>query len=111
MAVAINFLFRYLNPENELQTAAAIRAAFHDMPISVSHGVARIWREYERSTTTIIDASIKPNVSGLAGHVEEGLRERDYAAPLSIMKSNGGQLSASGRKSCPHWGKELCRSW
>jgi N-methylhydantoinase A len=101
MAVAINFLFSYLNPENELQTAAAIRAAFHDMPISVSHGVARIWREYERSTTTIIDASIKPNVSGLAGHVEEGLRERDYSAPLSIMKSNGGQLSAASASRSP----------
>ena len=60
VAVAVCFLFSYLNPDNEL----AVREALgDDVSVSLSHEIAPIWREYERGTAAILDAYLKPTSS------------------------------------------------
>ena len=59
-AVAVCLLFAYLNPEHEVRVRDAIHARLPGLPVSLSHEVAPIWREYERGTTVTVDAFTKP---------------------------------------------------
>jgi len=94
-AIAISFLFSYVNDAHEHRLAAALRAAFPGAPISVSHEVAPIWREYERSSTTVMDAYVKPLVTRFATDMERGLGERRISGWHALMKSNGGQVAVA----------------
>ncbi|MDE2901668.1 MAG: hydantoinase/oxoprolinase family protein [Chloroflexota bacterium] len=94
VAFALNFLFSYVRPDHEASVRKALTKAFPGIPISASHEVAPIWREYERASTTIADAAVKPLVSRFIGSLDAGLRERGFARSWSVMKSNGGQMLA-----------------
>ena len=94
LAFALNFLFSYVRPDHEASVRAALMKAFPGIPISASHEVAPIWREYERASTTIADAAVKPLLSRFIGSLDDGLRERGFARSWSVMKSNGGQMLA-----------------
>ena len=63
--------------------------------MSFSNAVAPVWREYERASTTIVDAYLKPVVARLAARLEDGLAERSFGGRLSIVKSNGGRADAA----------------
>ncbi len=91
-AIAINLLFSYVNPRHEQELAAFLQRELPDVPVSLSHAVAPIWREYERGSTTVADAYIKPHVAAFARNLDRGLRERGLAAPWALMKSNGGTM-------------------
>jgi N-methylhydantoinase A len=92
-AVAVCYLFSYLNPEHELQTREALQAA--GARVSLSHEVAPIWREYERGSTVIVDAYLKPLVEAYASGLTAALDARSIGAPCSLLKSNGGHARAA----------------
>lgn len=94
-AAAICLLFSYLNPAHERAVKAAFAEGLGDLPVSVSHEVAPIWREYERASTTIADAYLKPLVGRYIRELDRGLKAAGTAAPWTVMKSNGGIVSAS----------------
>ncbi len=89
-AVAINFLFSYLNPRHERLLAEALKRAAPQLAVSVSHEVAPVWREYERGITTIVDAYLKPLFETFAGSMLEGLVETGIRSRCSLLRSNGG---------------------
>ena len=93
-AIAICLLFSYLNTSHEEQLANELRRRFPDTPLSVSHEVAPIWREYERSSTTIADAYIRPLIQGYVDSLERGLNEAGIDLNWAMMKSNGGLMEA-----------------
>ena len=101
VAVAVNLLFSYAGPEHEERLRDFLRQNFPDLLVSYSHDVAPIWREYERSSTTIIDAYIKPLVRRFIGTIETGLVERGYKRAWAVMKSNGGQMLSTEASSKP----------
>ncbi len=101
VAVAVNFLFSYLNPVHEQALRDALLAAFPGLSVSVSHEVAPIWREYERGSTTIIDAFIKPTLARFVDDLSGGLRERRLTRPWALMKSNGGIVFAQNASNRP----------
>jgi N-methylhydantoinase A len=101
IAVAISLLFSYENPAHEQMLAAAIRQHLPDLAVSVSSEVAPIWREYERSNTTVVDAVVKPIVTDFCDSLESGLRERAAGGWHSLMKSNGGQVPLTRAKDRP----------
>lgn len=92
LSVAIVLLFSYVRPDHERAIAAALREAFPGLPISMSHEVAPIWREYERGSTTIGDAFVKPIMQGYVTGVEDAMQTSGRSAPVSMLKSNGGHL-------------------
>lgn len=100
-ALAICLLFSYLNTSHEQRLAAALRDRFPDIPISVSHEVAPIWREYERSSTTIADAFVKPLMQRYVGSIEGGLKEAGIDLNWAMMKSNGGLMDAGAAADHP----------
>ena len=93
-AIAVNLLFAYANPAHELKIGEFLRREFPDVPVSLSHRVAPIWREYERGTTTMADAYIKPFVTSFAEKLDAGFRERGLKCRWQLMKSNGGNMVA-----------------
>ncbi|MBX3031979.1 MAG: hydantoinase/oxoprolinase family protein [Chloroflexi bacterium] len=91
-SVAISLLFAYVNDSHERALADALRAAMPDLMVSTSSQIAPIWREYERASTTVMDAYVKPIVRRFANEVQEGLGTRSASGWHALMKSNGGQV-------------------
>jgi N-methylhydantoinase A len=93
IAVAVNFLFAYVEPEHERRLAAAIRHVLPAVPVSVSSELAPIWREYERGNTVIVDAYLGRLIRSFARELDDGLRETGVSCPRFFLKSNGGQVA------------------
>lgn len=93
-SLAVCLLHAYANPAHEQRVRELIEAELPGMPCSLSSEVLPIFREYERTTATVINAYVMPKVAGYHQRLEARLRELGLTAPLRIMKSNGGMYSA-----------------
>jgi N-methylhydantoinase A len=94
-SIAVAFLFSYRNPVHELRAAEVLREALgEDVPISLSHAVAREWREYERTSSAVLDAYTGPTVRTYLEHLDLKLRKQGLAVPLHVMQSSGGMVTA-----------------
>ncbi len=92
-SVAIVFLHAYANPVNEQRAEVIVREVLPDAQVCVSSAILPVFREYERSMVTVLNAYIQPLVARYLDRLGAGLRQRNVAAPLLIMKSNGGVVS------------------
>lgn len=93
-SVAIAFLFSYLQPAHELAAAEYLRAELPDVDVTLSHEVAPEWREYERTSTAVLNAYIAPSVSRYLTSLVGQLERAGLKVPLRVMQSNGGITSA-----------------
>ena len=94
-AVAICFLHSYVNPAHELKARELIQAKVKkDVVISLSHTLAREWREYERGSTAVMNSYIGPVTNNYLKSLESNLLKEGYKHPLYIMQSNGGVIRA-----------------
>jgi len=100
-AVAIVFLHSYANPDHERRAAEIVRAAYPGARVSISAEVLPVFREYERSMTTILNVHVMPAVSTYVARLEARLAERGIAAPLLLMKSSGGVTGAARVRRVP----------
>jgi N-methylhydantoinase A len=100
VAIAVCYLFSYLEPAHELETRERIRR-LTDVPVSLSHDVAPIWREYERGSTVIVDAYLKPLLDEYVAGLDGELRSRGVRGPCSLLKSNGGHALATEARERP----------
>jgi N-methylhydantoinase A len=100
-AVAVCFLFSYLNPEHELAARELLAERFPQLAVSLSHEVAPIWREYERGTTVTVDAYLKPLFERYVDGVSEALEETGTGGTWALLKSNGGHALAGEARARP----------
>jgi N-methylhydantoinase A len=100
-AVAVCLLFSYLNPDHEVRVRDAIHARLPGLPVSLSHEVAPIWREFERGTTVTVDAFTKPLFDTYVNGLSQALEDAGVDATWSLLKSNGGRALASEARSRP----------
>ena len=100
-AIAVCLLFSYLNPQHELRLKEFLQSRFPGVAVSVSHEVAPIWREYERGSTVVADAFVKPLLQRYVDSVRESLDSLGLRCPWAIMKSNGGHATASAAEGQP----------
>lgn len=100
-AVAVCLLFAYASTQHEEAVKARLRQRLPGVPLSISHEVAPIWREYERSSTTIADAFLKPLLQRYVGSLQRGLHENNIHIPWALMKSNGGIMQAEAAADHP----------
>ncbi|WP_214416011.1 hydantoinase/oxoprolinase family protein [Sphaerisporangium fuscum] len=89
-AIGVCFLHSYANPEHERRMLAVLEREHPDAVVSLSSDVLREYREYERSVTTLVDAAVKPTMRRYIANLSSRL-----GMPFSVMKSNGGVLSAA----------------
>jgi N-methylhydantoinase A len=92
-AVAVCFLHSYVNPEHERIAGEMIRAAMPGAYLSLSHQILREYREFERMSTTVVNAYIGPKVGGYVQSLNASLGQIGFAGALSIMRSNGGVMT------------------
>jgi N-methylhydantoinase A len=91
-AVAICLLFSFRDPSHEATVAAEVRRRLPDAHVVASHEVSAEFREYERASTTAVDAYLGPVVSRYLGSLVERCAEAGLPEPL-IMRSSGGVAS------------------
>jgi N-methylhydantoinase A len=92
-AVAICLLHSYANPAHEQRIASALRAALPDLFVTSSHEILREYREYERTSTTALNAYVGPRVQTYLRRLETYLRGQRFGGKIQIMRSNGGVMS------------------
>jgi N-methylhydantoinase A len=100
-AVAVCLLFSYVNTEHEEQVKAILSEELPGIAVSVSHEVAPIWREYERGSTTIADAYLRPLFGRYVASLSAALEDAGMTRDWTIMKSNGGAMLAAAAGESP----------
>ncbi|GGI80186.1 5-oxoprolinase [Shewanella hanedai] len=89
-AVAICLLNAYKNPQHEIALSNAITALTDKFDVICSHQISREWREYERTSTTVLSAYVQPIASRYLSRLHHGLLEKDFIGQLYVMQSNCG---------------------
>jgi N-methylhydantoinase A len=92
-SIAVCYLNAYANGVHEKQTEQALRARGFDGAISLSHQISGEYREYERTTTTIIDAFVRARLKGYLTHLDCGLRGSGFKGASLMMRSGGGAMT------------------
>jgi N-methylhydantoinase A len=101
-AIAVCLLFAFREPDHERRIAAALREALPEAHVSASHEVLPAFREYERSSTTVIDAYLSPLLGRYLTRVAEACGERGLPEP-EVMRSSGGTASAAEAARAGAW--------
>lgn len=92
-SVAICFLFSYVNPEHELIAKELLEKECPELLISVSSEIYPKWKEYERSTSTLSDAFLKPIITRHVSEIKSRLDKYGLTTNFAFMKTNGGLMS------------------
>ncbi|MBN9887267.1 hydantoinase/oxoprolinase family protein [Salipiger abyssi] len=100
-AVAIAFLFAYLNPSHEQAVKARIAEALPDVAVSASSDVMPEFREYERSSTTLLNAYLQPAFAEYMRTLEREVAARSPVSSLGVNQSSGGLMSVETAREFP----------
>ena len=100
-AIAICTLFSYINPVHERRIGEILRQELPDIPVSISYDVLPKWKEYDRASTTIADAYLKPIVSTNFKRMQTQLDELGVGSRVGVIKSNGGESTMRGAAESP----------
>ena len=94
-AVAILFANAYANTENEARAVSAVRDIWPNAHVSCSSEILPEIREFERFSTTALNAYLQPEVSGYLGRLETALTQGGFGGEFMIVQSNGGVMDAT----------------
>jgi N-methylhydantoinase A len=100
-AVAVCFLFSYMNPRHEIRAREIMAEEIPGIPISISYEVLAKWKEYERASTTIADAFLKPVIVHHFDRVQDRLDAAGIRGTIGIIKSNGGEATMANAAASP----------
>jgi len=92
-ALAVCLLHAWANPAHERRLGTVLRKALPDIFVTLSHEILREYREYERTSTTVLNAYVGPSVKNYLRRLEERLKGDRFAGKIQIMRSNGGVMS------------------
>ena len=100
-SIAVVLLHSYANPAHERRVAEILTEEIPGALLSLSSEVLPVFREYERSMTTILNAAVMPVVSTYVERLDARVAERGIEAPLLLMKSSGGVTSTRHVRRAP----------
>ncbi len=100
-AVAVLFVNAYANPENEAAAVAALRGIWPNPHVSASFEILPEIREFERFSTTTLNAYLQPEVAGYLERLEEALAQGGFGGEFLIVQSNGGVMDAATARRRP----------
>lgn len=92
-AIAVAFLHAYANPAHELEVEKILREAGFEDAISLSHRVSGEYRDYERTSTTVVDAFVRARLSNYLNLIETELKGHDFSGSCLITRSGSGSMS------------------
>ncbi|MGD0631489.1 MAG: hydantoinase/oxoprolinase family protein, partial [Terracidiphilus sp.] len=91
-SVAISLLFGFANPQTEQRVEAALKSL--GIPVSASHRILPEFREYERASTTVVNAYLAPRIQRYLQTLEKGVAAQHEGGRVDVMQSSGGILPA-----------------
>jgi N-methylhydantoinase A len=100
-SVAVAFLHSYANPAHETRMREILQEVAPGVHVTLSHELAREYREYERTSTAVLDAYIKPIVRGYLEALEGNLEGSGFAGRFLMSRSGGGAMTAAAAKEQP----------
>jgi N-methylhydantoinase A len=100
-AVAVCLLHSYAHPEHERALCEALRERLPRVSVTASSEVTREWREYERTSTAVLNAYVQPTVDRYLGELEARLAGAGLHAPLLVMQSSAGTGSLAAARARP----------
>lgn len=100
-AVAVCFINSYANPQHEIIAASVLREHFPNLHVTASHEVLPEIKEYERTSTTVVNAYLLPVMQSYLSRLAEGLRRMGITAPIQVMASNGGMIGVASAGRIP----------
>ena len=100
-SIAVCFLHAYANPTHEAQVGAMIRERAPHVALTLSSEILPEMREFERTSTAVTNAYVMPVMGRYLASLEGELHKLDAMAPLLIMQSNGGVMTAEGGRRRP----------
>lgn len=100
-SIAVTFLHSYRNPAHEEQAAAAVREAVPETNVSTSSAITREYREFERTSTAVLDAYIKPIFESYADGLDDRLADAGFDGSFFVTRSGGGTLTVDAAKEAP----------
>ena len=100
-ALAIIFINAYANPANEHAAYEAAKACWPNAHVATSAQILPEIREFERTTTTALNAYLQPVVANYLTRLEVGLQSEEFAGSFHIVQSNGGVMSTGAARKYP----------
>jgi N-methylhydantoinase A len=100
-AVAICLLHAYANRDHERAVMRRVRELWPDAAAVASHQITREWREYERTSTTVLSAYVQPVAEGYLSRLSSSMRSGGFGGPLYVMQSNCGVDSVEKTSEIP----------
>ncbi|MEM7405490.1 MAG: hydantoinase/oxoprolinase family protein [Pseudomonadota bacterium] len=100
-ACAVGFIFAFRNGAHEQQVRDALQARLPDVAVSISSEVQPEFREYERLSTTVLNAYLQPIMGAYLARLEQAIGERAPDATLGINQSSGGLMSPARARALP----------
>ena len=100
-AVAVCFLFAHVNPAHEQAVGETLQTAAPEVPISLSSDVQPEFREYERFSTTVLNAYLQPIFTAYLESLSANISKSYSGAPLGIYQSSGGMMSVDTARKFP----------
>lgn len=94
-SIAISFLHSYANPENERQAASIIRQEAPSLPLSVSSEILPEFREFERTSTTVLNAYVRPVTERYLQRLSQRLETVVPGVGFTVMQSSGGMMGST----------------
>ncbi|HSM57140.1 MAG TPA: hydantoinase/oxoprolinase family protein [Candidatus Sulfomarinibacteraceae bacterium] len=100
-AIAVCFIHAFAYPEHELRAREILCEALPGVSVTLSHEIAREWREYERASSAVMNAYVAPIVSRYLASLEGELRQRGVDITLHVMQSSGGVMTVDTARDQP----------
>jgi len=100
-SVAVGFLHSYRNPAHELRMREILHEEAPGVEVTLSHELSREYREYERTSTAVLDAYIKPIMRSYLRALESELDRRGFNGRFLMSRSGGGAMTASAAREQP----------
>jgi N-methylhydantoinase A len=100
-AIAVTLLFSFLEPAHELRIKAILAEELPGVPVSISYEVLPRWKEYERASTTIADAYLKPRIGPYLERMRRRFADAGLTQSVVVIKSNGGEMTLPAAAAAP----------
>src|SRR5262245_58654197 len=100
-AVAVCFLHSYANPAHELAMEEILRQEYPEILVTLSYRLSREYREYERTSTAVMDAYIKPVIRNYLEKLDGDLRRRGFNGHFLLTRSGGGAMTVASATEQP----------
>jgi N-methylhydantoinase A len=100
-AVTVSLINAYVNPDHERRIGELAKEVLPGVPVSLSHEVLPEMQEYERTLSTVANASVRPVVSRYVSNLRTKLRDTGMAGKLALLRSDGGLMSSEKAEEHP----------